>query len=466
MTVVAVAEDADDAAAWLVLRMRERRDDAALIWGDTVMSFGDLLERMRGFQEELERREVGRGSVVLIEGGFSPNAVALLLALIRCRAVAVPLTPLSRVHRETFVEISEAQCSFTFDESDNVAFHPLGGSVKNALTQKLIMRGHPGLVIFSSGSTGRPKAVLHDFVALLEKFRKPGQPKSILTFLLFDHIGGMDTLFHALASGGTMVTTKSRDPDVVCAAIAAHRVHTLPASPTFLNLLLVSDAFRSHDLSSLRVIAYGTESMPDNVLARLGEVFPNVKLVQTYGLSELGVLRTRSREGDPVWIKFSGEGFETKIVNDVLWVRTPAAMMGYLNAPDLFDESGWLNTEDAVEVRGEYLRILGRVTDLINVGGQKVYPAEVENVLLQMTNVRDVAVYGERSPLTGHFLAARVNLIEPEPFDTFKKRLRAFCRERLPNYKIPVRIEVTERDQFGARLKKLRQPAPGGESGT
>jgi long-chain acyl-CoA synthetase len=464
-------------AGWLFERMAERRDRPALIWGDTTIRFGELLERVRVWEGELLGRGVSAGSVVLIEGNFSPNAVSLLLALIRCRAVAVPLTPLSRVHRAKFVEISEAQCSFVFDETDGFMFGAETGTVgstvsgpgANALMQKLIARGHPGLVIFSSGSTGNPKAVLHDFAALLEKFHRPAhdvQPKSVLTFLLFDHIGGMDTLFHALASGGTMVTTKSRDPDVVCAAIAAHGVHTLPASPTFLNLLLVSDAFRNHDLSSLRVIAYGTESMPENVLKRLGEAFPNVKFVQTYGLSELGVLRTRSRDGDSAWIKFSGEGFETRIVNDVLWVRTPAAMMGYLNAPDLFDESGWLNTEDAVEVRGEYLRILGRVTDLINVGGQKVYPAEVENVLLQMDNVRDVAVYGERSPLTGQFLAARINLIAPEPFDAFKKRLRAFCRERLPTYKIPVRIELTDRDQFGVRLKKMRQPGSPPEGGS
>jgi acyl-CoA synthetase (AMP-forming)/AMP-acid ligase II len=262
-----------------------------------------------------------------------------------------------------------------------------------------------------------------------------------------------------------MVTTPSRDPDAVCRAIAAHQVHTLPASPTFLNLLLISDAWREHDLTSLRVIAYGTEPMPEQLLARLGEAFPRVTLAQTYGTSELGVLRTRSRDGGSLWLEFRGEGFETKIVNGVLWVRTPSAMLGYLNAPDLFDEEGWLNTEDAVEVQGDSLRILGRVSDLINVGGQKVHPAEVENVISQMGNVRDVAVYGERNPLTGQAVAARVNLRVPEPFAAFKKRLRAFCRERLASYKIPARIELTDRDQFGVRLKKLRRAIPPARNG-
>jgi acyl-CoA synthetase (AMP-forming)/AMP-acid ligase II len=97
------------------------------------------------------------------------------------------------------------------------------------------------------------------------------------------------------------------------------------------------------------------------------------------------------------------------------------------------------------------------VSDLVNVGGRKIYPAEVENVIMQMENVRDVAVAGEPSALTGQLLVARVNLVEPEAFDAFKKRLRAFCRERLPAYKIPARIELTDADQFGARMKKMRR---------
>jgi long-chain acyl-CoA synthetase len=454
-------------AAWFFERMEGWRDQPALVWNDSVSSYGSLLDRAAFWQGELEREGVGAGSVVLVEAGFSPNAVSVLLALMLRGAIVVPLTPLSRVHRDKFAEIAEAQCSLVLDDTDHWTFTKHDRPVTNPLTQKLIARGHPGMVIFSSGSTGNHKAVLHDFEAFVEKFHKAGLRKSTLTFLLFDHIGGMDTLFNTFSSGGTIVTPSSRDPDVVCRAIAKHHVHTLPASPTFLNLLLISDAWRNHDLSSLQLIAYGTEPMPENVLNRLAEAFPNVKLLQTYGLSEMGVLRTRSRDSGSLWIKFSGEGFEIKIVDGVLWVRTPAAMLGYLNAPDLFDAEGWLNTQDAVEVDGEYLHILGRVTDLINVGGQKVYPAEIESVLLKMDNVRDVAVFGERSPLTGQFVAARINLIAPEPFDAFKKRLRAFCRERLPSYKIPARIEITEGDQFGVRMKKMRGTPPvEGKSGS
>jgi long-chain acyl-CoA synthetase len=444
-------------APWFFERLIEWGDETALVWKGVESSYAELLRLSERWRAELETRQVGAGQVIALEGSFSPNACAALLALVRLGAISVPLTSLMRAQRETFCEIAEVRLTIEFDAADEATFIEGERAVSNPLMQKLIARGHPGLVIFSSGSTGAPKAILHDLAAILEKFEKVRQKKTTLTFLLFDHIGGIDTLFNTLASGGTVVTVETRDPESVCAAIAKHRVHTLPTSPTFLNLLLMSGAAEQHDLSSLKVIAYGTEPMPESTLKGLHEVFPEVALVQTYGMSELGVLRSRSRDSQSLWLKFTGEGFETKIVDGILWVRAKTAMMGYLNAPDLFDADGWLNTQDAVEVDGEYLRILGRASDLINVGGQKVYPAEVENVLLSLDNVQDVAVFGKAHPMIGQVVAARFNLKTPESMDVFKRRMMAFCRDRLANYQIPRVVEFADAEQFGARFKKMRR---------
>jgi len=446
--------------SWLFERFDSYATEPALVYRDKSATFGELMTHVAAWDTRLSESGIGAGSVVVVDGGFSPGTVSLLLSLIRAGAVIVPSTPLVRTLRDKYVEISEASFTFEFDEKDDVTFSRHERPVTHALTKKLIQREHPGLVIFSSGSTGEPKAVLHDFVSLLDKFRRPGIRKTTLSFLLFDHIGGMDSLFNSLSNGGTLVTSEGRDAESVARTIATHKVHTLPASPTFLNLLMLSEAWKRHDLSCLKVIAYGTEPMPASTLERLQRTFPEAKLVQTYGISELGVLRTRSRGTGSLWMKFSGEGFETKIVDGILWIRTPTAMLGYLNAPDLFDEDGWLNTQDAVEVDGEYIHILGRATELVNVGGQKVYPTEVENVIMTMDNVRDVAVFGEPNPLLGQTLVARVNLVNDEPLDAFKNRLRAFCRERLPRYQVPVRVEITTEDQFGQRLKKMRRPKP------
>jgi acyl-coenzyme A synthetase/AMP-(fatty) acid ligase len=449
---------APGAAPWLFERLASYGDDVALVHGDRPVTYRTLLARVAGWEATLDERGIGAGSVVILEGTASAGAVGLLLALIRRGAITIPLTPQAPVARETIARIAEAGWRITFppgDADEPVTVEASPQEVTSPLLRRLAALGHPGLVLFSSGSTGTPKGVVHDCAALLGKFERPGRKKTTLSFLLFDHIGGLDTLLNTLSSGGTLVTIPSRDPDTVCAAIAAHRVHTLPTSPTFLNMLLLSGALERHDLSSLRLVAYGTEPMPASVLARLAEAMPQVTLLQTYGLSELGVLRTRSKEGT-LWVQFTGEGYETQIRDGVLWVRASTSMLGYLNAPDRFDADGWFCTEDAVEVDGEYLRILGRTSDLINVGGRKVYPAEVEEVLLDLPNVRDVAVFGRPNPLMGQIVSARVNLVAAEALDDFKRRMRQFCKDRLPSYKVPVHVEFTDDDQFGARMKKKR----------
>jgi acyl-CoA synthetase (AMP-forming)/AMP-acid ligase II len=444
-------------ADWFFERLVSWGDQPALVARGESVTYAELLAASATWVERLTAHGVAGGSVVAIEGSFSLNACGAFLAAMRLGAVIVPLTPLMRTQREKFSSIAEVSLLIEIDETDAFTLTPLPARVTNALTLKLIERQHPGLVIFSSGSTGAPKAILHDLAAILEKFRKARQQKTTLTFLLFDHIGGIDTMLNTFGSGGCVVTVPDRTPELVANAIERHRVHTLPTSPTFLNLFLISGVWQDRDLSSLRVIAYGTEPMPQSTLERLHEVFPEVALVQTYGMSELGVLRSRSRDSTSLWIKFTGDEFETKVVDGILWVKADSAMLGYLNAPDLFDAEGWLNTQDAVEVDGEYLRILGRKSDLINVGGQKVYPAEVENLLLQMDNVAEVAVFGKPHPMMGQIVAARFNLREPEPLDLFKRRMNAFCRERMAKFQIPMFVELAEAGQFGARFKKLRQ---------
>jgi acyl-CoA synthetase (AMP-forming)/AMP-acid ligase II len=443
-------------ADWFSERLAEWGDRPALIASDRETTYAELLAAADVWGERLRGERVERGSVVAIEGSFSADACGAFLAAMRLGAVIVPLVAAMRAHRDKFLSIAEACLLVELSEAGGYSLAPQPGRATNPLTLRLLERGHPGLVIFSSGSTGAPKAILHDLFAILEKFRKIRQAKRTLTFLLFDHIGGIDTMLNTFASGGTIVTVPQRTPEYVARAIERHRVHTLPTSPTFLNLFLISGVWEQHDLSSLEVIAYGTEPMPESTLKRLHEVFPAASLVQTYGMSELGVLRSRSKSSDSLWIKFTGSEFQTKVVDGILWVKADTAMLGYLNAPDLFDAEGWLNTQDAVEVDGEYLRILGRASDLINVGGQKVYPAEVENLLLGLDNVEDVAVFGKQHPMMGQIVAARFKLKEAEPLDLFKRRMNAYCRERLAKYQVPVFVELASGDQFGARFKKLR----------
>ena len=192
-------------------------------------------------------------------------------------------------------------------------------------------------------------------------------------------------------------------------------------------------------------------------LKALNQALPGVRCKQTYGLTEVGILPTRSEDAGSTWMKVGGEHHQTRIVDGILWIRSEYRMLGYLNAPSGFDDQGWFNTQDRVEVDGEYFRILGRITDLINVGGQKVYPAEVEDVILGQPNVDDVVVVGEKHALLGQIVVARVLLRQTEPLPALRLRLRQACLARLASFKVPVRVELLDQQIYSARFKKMRR---------
>lgn len=442
---------------WLIERLRDWGSRPALIWRQQVWSYDELCACIDIWRRELTQRAIAPGRSLAICGDYSPNVCALILAAIANRNIVVPLTPAIAPQWELMMEVAQVEHAVRFDRDECRHFAQFGRRSTHPLLQQLIARRTPGMVLFSSGSTGASKASLLDFDRVLEKFRLARPAYRTLAFLLLDHIGGLNTLMHGLCHGGTIVTTRERTPDAVCAAVEKHRIQLLPTTPTFLRMLLIADATKRYDLTSLEVVTYGTEPMPASTLAALRAALPSARLKQTYGLSELGILPTQSRSSDSLWLKLGTKGFEHKIVDDALWIRAQAAMLGYLNAPSPFDSDGWFNTQDLVEMDGEYLRILGRKSELINVGGQKVHPTEVEDVLLQLENVKDATVCGRPNPITGEVVAAKITTLRPEQPDALKRRIRRFCQERLERYKVPAMVEVVEEAPHSVRFKKARK---------
>jgi acyl-CoA synthetase (AMP-forming)/AMP-acid ligase II len=436
-------------------------DAEALVRRDRSTTYGALAERVAAAVAEMAAAGVPEGAVVSLEADFSPDAVAWLLAAVQRRCVLVPLSSAVAADREPFRAIAEVEWTVDLSSGGAATLAPTGRSAAHELVAALRARRSPGLVLFSSGSTGASKAAVHDLLPLLEKFHVPKRTLRTVAFLLFDHIGGVNTLLYTLSNGGCVITVEERSPDAVCAAVARHRAELLPTSPTFLNLLLASEAHTRHDLSSLRTVTYGTEPMSENTLRRLHAVLPGVKLQQTYGLSELGILRSQSRAPDSLWMRIGGEGYQLRVVDGLLEIKARAAILGYLNAPSPVTEDGWFRTGDAVEVDGEWIKVLGRRGEIINVGGEKVYPAEVEGVLLELPGVAEVAVHGERNAITGQLVAARVRLLAPETPSGFRRRMVAFCRDRLARHKIPQRVVVVDAPLHSERFKVMRGAGDG-----
>ncbi len=439
-------------------RFAKNPDNTAMIWRDKEYAYRDILNFVENDQKTL-KQAISSSKVVAIEGDFSPRAVSVLLSLIELGCTVVPLTESVAHKKDEFKEIAEVEYVVKISDDDDFVVETTGRTATHEMLTKLKDENHPGLILFSSGSTGKSKAAVHDFLPLLNKFKVERKCMRMVTFLLFDHIGGVNTLLYVLSNTGCIITLQSRRPEYVCDMIEKYHAEVLPTSPTFINLLLISEAYKKYDLSSLKMITYGTEAMPEATLKRLHELFPDVRLLQTYGLSEIGIMRSKSKSSDSLWLKIGGEDFATRVVDGILEIKAKSAMLGYLNAPSPFTADGWFHTGDEVLVDGEYMKILGRQSEMINVGGQKVFPAEVEGVLQEMDGVEDVTVCGEKNPLTGNIVVAKVKLSDGETAAAFKKRMRLFCKDKMESFKIPQKVVLVDHTMYGERFKKLRREA-------
>ena len=441
---------------FLITVFNENKEEEAIVWNGEVYSYEWLLKRIDYWQNKIVSEEIPKSTIAIVEADFSPNAVSLLLALIEHGCIFVPITDSVSSKKDKFIEVAEGEYSFTINKDDEVNIYKLGNISSHPIYEKLKSSGHPGLVLFSSGTTGESKAAVHDITGILEKFKTRRHTLRSITFLLYDHIGGFNTLLYLLSNAGLIVTVKDRSPDAVLSTIQQYRVELLPTSPTFLNLILLSEAYNRYDISSLKTVTYGTEPMPESTLVRFNSLFPDIRLLQTYGLSEVGILRSKSKSSDSLWVKVGGEGFETRVVEGLLEIKAESAMLGYLNAPSPFTEDGWFQTGDSVLVDGEYIKILGRKSELINIGGEKVYPQEIESVIQDMDNVAEVTVFGEKNPIMGNIVCAKVRLVTDVDKRVFAKELKLFCSSRLEKFKVPVKIKIIDKEQHSSRFKKMR----------
>lgn len=440
---------------FLLERFASRPNAPAVALNGEVVTYGRLLEGIGQELSWLEEQGIQAGCRVVLKGDYSTISVAILLALIQRCCIVIPLTP------ATYDTVQEslrlAAPNYLIDVTGDLPIlTSLNCGKVPELYKTIIERKVPGLVLFTSGSTGKPKAVVHDFSKLLEKFHVARPAMITLNFLLFDHWGGLNTLLHCLSNLCLIVFPEKRTPEYVCELVQTYKIELLPATPSFINVLLISQACLDRDLSSLKLITYGAEPMAEATLRGLSKVLPNVELRQTYGMIELGVLRAKSRSSDSLWVKLGGEGYNIRVVDSILQIKADSAMLGYIGAESPFTEDGFLVTGDLVETDGEWIKILGRQSDLINVGGQKVYPAEVETAILECSEVLDTIVYGEPNPLVGKIVCADIILSRTVDLTEARRLIKRKCAEKLQAYMVPAKIRFVEEIAQSHRLKRVR----------
>jgi acyl-CoA synthetase (AMP-forming)/AMP-acid ligase II len=444
----------------LLQQFKLRKNNHVFMMKDRTVTYDDLSVMVQE-AEEIIRQKRFQNRVVALCADYSPEATAWLLALWKANNIVVLLSNKTEAQQMQMKQITEVQACVSIKDNNVECWVEREEDCQHPLLQKLIQEKCAGFVLFSSGSTGEPKAILHRAEPFLRQHvaqeNKPAL--RVLAFLLFDHIGGLNVLLSVLSRGGCVVVVGNRNPFTIGERIEHCYVQAMTVSPSFLNLLLLSGALNQYDFSSLDIVNYGTEPMPESTLEALQQALPHTRFSQAYGLSEVGIIPTRSKDSHSLWMKIGNEDCLMRVNNGLLEIKSPASMVGYLNADNIhtLTEDGWFITGDAVIQEGEFFRVVGRQSDLINIGGEKIYPIEVENVLKTMPQVLDVAISSEPHFLLGNLMIGRFQVDKAISLSDFKKELMAFAVSRLRPFQIPRKIFITQEALYNERFKKIRR---------
>ncbi len=363
---------------------------------------------------------------------------------------------------------------------DDPAFQNALLSPSPPLTTFPSIQDEPGVCLSTSGSTGRPRVVHRTQSNLLASTRSTSsglglQPGTrILSAAPFYHLGGFGTsMLTPLLSGATAVVLRSFSPAAAEAAVAEERIQIMMGSPFMYSMLLESNASRASFASVETAISFGAPIAPQTVHRleqRLG-----LRMRQIYGTTETGIVALQSPDtpfqpglaGHPVAsavvhiLDERGQRLGPGCVGEVA-VRGPAVVTGYLDEPELNRElfrDAFFHTGDLGRLDESGALILcGRSKSIINLGGVKVDPAEIENVLLEIPAVRDCTVYGVSAARQGEIVAAAIAL--RPGCELSRQAVVAHCRLRLAEFKIPRRIEFVDAIPVDTTGKKPQPWAP------
>ena len=492
-------------------------DKAALVEGDQTLSYGETLARVRALAARLEERGVTRGDRVAL---LFPNCIEFCLAclaVLSLGAVAVPLN--NRLAPKEFTYIVNDSGAETlilgyqfwdvyqqFKDSLELGMLLIyaGDEPKEGAEDfsRFILPGvepshrpeisfdSPACIMYTSGTTGLPKGAVMSHRNFFYNARNCGahlnlkESDTTLVVVPLFHVTGLNSQLVAFFYvGGTCAVMRAYSTARMIELVEAHKVTVMFNVPTMYTLMLVSEALKRTDLSSLRLLAYGGAPMdPETIKAlqqRLG-----VDLYNAYGLTETSSLTTVLPACDalrkPGSVGLPVSGVSLKVVDSAgtdqpadgvgeLLIKGPNVVSSYWNKPEATQENivdGWLHTGDYARIDDEgFVFIADRKKDMINRGGENVYSIEVETALLSHAAVLEAAVVPRPHSILGEVVHAFIVLAPG--MEATEDEVIDHCRGIIADFKAPASVGFVEelpRNPGGKVIKKtLRGMVPPGD---
>ena len=318
------------------------------------------------------------------------------------------------------------------------------------------------MILYTSGTTGKPKGAMLSHCTLIHSamvyeacLQMTNRERSVAAVPL-GHVTGVaaNIMAQARCAGALIIMPEFRAGDFLTLAARERITHTVMV-PAMYNLCLLQDDFDRHDLSAWRIGGYGGAPMPVATIARLADKLPGLKLVNAYGSTETSSPSTimppefTRDHSDSVGLPCPGahivamdsDGRELPRGEiGELWIRSASVIKGYWNNPRATAESftaGYWHSGDLGSIdENDFVRVFDRQKDMINRGGFKIYSAEVESILASHPDVIESAVVARPCPVLGE----RVHAVVVVRNDVDSPVLRAWCAERLADYKVPESI--------------------------
>jgi fatty-acyl-CoA synthase len=347
----------------------------------------------------------------------------------------------------------------------------------------------PAAMLYTSGTTGEPKGCLLShgnvyykcrvYTALHEWTARDRYFVPVPYFHIFGCMGG--TAANCLV-GSTQVVMDVFEPAEAMRLIETERVTVFSGVPTMFITILNHPHFGRHDLRSLRTGSIGAAPVPVEIMRRIldGKAGLGMDALVVYGLTEATGGTHWTRPGDPLEKRVATVGLPTPEIEDrvvdpvtgapvgpgvegEVCVKGPTMMMGYYKKPEATADKlrdGWLHTGDmGIKDSEGYLKITGRLTDMIIVGGFNAYPAEIENFFLRHPKVLDVSIVGVPDPIMGEAVMA---FVIPKAGESLTaEEIAAFARGKIANFKVPKYVEIV--DSFpltgSGKVQKFKQRA-------